>query len=101
MKVSVSFSGKEIENESMDFSKLREEGLKYIQELSGDTWTDYNSHDPGVTILEQLVYALTDVAYRTSLPIEDLLTTEQNILFARKNGFFAPLQILSSHPVTI
>lgn len=102
MKVSASFSGKEIENVSLDFSKLREKGLEYIQELSGDIWTDYNSHDPGVTMLEQLVYALTDVAYRTSLPIEDLLTTEKDVLFPiRENAFFAPSAILTSHPVTV
>ncbi|SVD38771.1 uncharacterized protein METZ01_LOCUS391625, partial [marine metagenome] len=23
-----------------------------LQEFSGETWTDYNLHDPGITILE-------------------------------------------------
>ena len=25
----------------------------FSQKISGDIWTDYNAHDPGVTILEQ------------------------------------------------
>ncbi len=103
MEKSASFSGNEVESKSLDFSKLREKGLEYIQELSGDVWTDYNSHDPGVTILEQICYSITDIALRTSLPIEDLLTTDQKYIpfdFA-KNAFFTPQNILSSFPVTI
>lgn len=102
MKESASFSGNEVEKISLDFSKLREEGIRYIQQLSGDTWTDFNSHDPGVTILEQLIYALTDVAYRTSLPIEDLLTTAVDLpIDTRKNAFFSASDIQSTHPVTL
>jgi len=102
MKESVSFSGKEIESVSLNFTELRKKGLEYIQELSGDVWTDYNSHDPGVTILEQLCYSLTDIAYRTSLPVKDLLTTGNEIPpDIKKNAFLTPSSILSSHPVTL
>jgi hypothetical protein len=102
MKQSASFSGKEIESTSLNFSELRDKGLDFIQKLSGDIWTDYNSHDPGVTILEQICYALTDIAYRTSLPVEDLLMPEKGLqLDPRNNAFFTPSSILSSHPVTI
>lgn len=102
MKQSASFSGNEVESVSLNFSVLRERGLKYIQELSGDVWTDYNSHDPGVTILEQLCYALTDSAFRTSLPVNDLLVPGENLpVNANANAFFPPSAILSSHPVTI
>ena len=102
MEQSASFSDKEVERVSLDFSKLREQGLAYVQELSRDIWTDYNSHDPGVTILEQLCYALTDVAYRTSLPIKDLLTTEDGEQpDQQKNAFIPPSSVLTTHPVTI
>ena len=103
MEQSASFSGKEVDRISLDFTKLREQGLEYIQELSGEVWTDYNSHDPGVTILEQLCYSITDLAVRTSLPVEDLLTTHNKDvpLNFRKNGFSLPQNILSSHPVTL
>ncbi|WP_372948277.1 hypothetical protein [Mariniphaga sp.] len=102
MKQSASFSGNEVESVSLDFSELRERGLEYIQKLSGDVWTDYNSHDPGVTILEQLCYALTDIAYRTSLPVNDLLIPGEKLpVDAKRNAFFSPSAIFSSHPVTI
>ena len=102
MKESVSISGEQIENISLNFTELREKGLEYIQKFSGDVWTDYNLHDPGVTILDQLCYALTDIGYRTSLPIKDLLTPEKGKdIDALMNAFFAPSAILSSHPIAI
>ena len=86
----------------MDFNYLKETGLKYIQQLSGGIWTDYNSHDPGVTILEQLCYALTDLAYRTEYDVEDLLTVSKGKpIDARNNSFFSPRMVFSRHPVTI
>ena len=60
---------------SMDFNFLKEEGIRRIQELSGKIWTDYNVHDPGVMLLEVLCYALTDLGYRTSFDIKDLLAS--------------------------
>ncbi len=39
----------------MDYAWLKAEGLKLVQQLAGDIWTDYNEHDPGVTTLEQLM----------------------------------------------
>ena len=102
MKKSVSFSKEDIESTSLNFSELRERGIEYVQELSGDIWTDYNSHDPGITILEQLSYALTDIGLRTSLPVEELLMPpKEEYVDEEKNAFFAPSDIFSSHPVTI
>lgn len=102
MKQSASFSGNEFESISLDFAELRERGLKYVQELSGDIWTDYNSHDPGVTILEQLCYALTDAGYRTSLNVKDLLIPGKGLpIDVKSNAFFSPSSVFSSHPVTI
>ena len=31
--------------------------------LCGDQWSDFNSHDPGITILEQLCFALTELGF--------------------------------------
>ncbi len=63
---------------SMDFLRLREEALEVIRQLAGDTqggqgWTDHNLHDPGITILEQLCYALTDLGYRLNFSVPALL----------------------------
>ncbi|MDN3689965.1 hypothetical protein [Cyclobacterium jeungdonense] len=60
-------------NDDLDFLFLREQGILYIQELSRSIWTDYNTHDPGITVLEVLCYAITDLGYRLSLPVQDLL----------------------------
>ena len=60
---------------ALDFGRLLDVGLAAAQRVSGAIWTDYNTHDPGVTILELLAFALTDVAYRISHPIEDLIAS--------------------------
>src|SRR3954465_4600018 len=49
---------------SQDFYRLRREGIGFIQKAGSDQWTDYNVHDPGITILEALCYGITDLGYR-------------------------------------
>lgn len=90
-----------------DFQELRREGLKHIGGLSGKIWTDHNAHDPGVTILEELCYALIDLGYRTTLPMEDLLAeprgntaTGTDAGSPRHENFFTPHEILSCNPTT-
>src|SRR6516162_782921 len=56
-----------------DYNFLRSAGLKYIEELGSSLWTDYNVHDPGITILEALCYAITDLGYRLAWDIADIL----------------------------
>lgn len=87
---------------SMDYQLLRKEAIADTQQVSGDNWTDYNIHDPGVTILEQFCYALTDVAYRTNLSIEALLFHEgdQNKVI-RSNALYPPEEIFPTSPITI
>ncbi len=45
--------------DTLNFRSLLEAGITRSQALSSAHWTDYNEHDPGVTILEYLAYALT------------------------------------------
>lgn len=52
--------------------------------MGSSLWTDYNIHDPGITILEALCYALTDIAYRAGWDINDLLTPEPNKPFSKQ-----------------
>lgn len=61
--------------DTLNFQALMLAGTRLTQALSGDLWTDYNEHDPGVTILEALCYALTDLGYRTSHPFADILAS--------------------------
>lgn len=61
------------------FLELKKRGLEHIQKISGDLWTDYNHHDPGITILEQVCYALTEIAYQENLDISDLLKKSDGV----------------------
>lgn len=86
----------------MDFELLRQRGLEYLQQLTGQNWTDFNAHDPGITILEQLCYAITDLAYRIEYPIEDLLTPNYKTPTAgASNALFPLLEIFTTNPITI
>ncbi|MES2937665.1 MAG: hypothetical protein V4864_08275 [Pseudomonadota bacterium] len=62
------------DNGPLSFWGLRAQALAKVQALSADHWTDYNLHDPGVTILEQACYALTSLVYRADFPVADHLT---------------------------
>lgn len=86
---------------SLDFEFLRSTGIEWIQRLAGKSWTDFNLHDPGVTILEVLCFAITELAYRTDFPVQDLLSNEKGHIDYEKNAFFLKEDILTSNPVTI
>lgn len=60
---------------ALNYAGLRAEALELLGGLCGDQWSDFNSHDPGITILEQLCFALTELAYRGQWPITDLLAS--------------------------
>ncbi len=83
----------------LDYSFLKEKGQEYIEKLAGNIWTDYNSHDPGITMLEMLCYAITDLGARISMPIENLLTPAESTN-SIEDQFFKALQILPTKPVT-
>ncbi|MEN8115385.1 MAG: hypothetical protein ABFS16_00280 [Bacteroidota bacterium] len=83
----------------LDYNFLKEKGLEYIENLSSNLWTDYNTHDPGITILEMLCYAITDLGMRISMPLENILTPADSSS-AIESQFFNALQILPSKPVT-
>ncbi|MFD2567832.1 hypothetical protein [Pseudotenacibaculum haliotis] len=85
--------------DDLDFYFLRDKGVEYIEELGGELWTDLNSHDPGITILEMLSYAITDLSYRIDAPIKDLLTSEdasENI----HHQFYKAEEVFPNNPVT-
>jgi hypothetical protein len=86
---------------AMDRQRLYAIGLDYVQRLSSQIWSDYNVHDPGITTLELLCYALTELSYRASLPIEDLLVSKSNNAEEMKNQFFTARQILPNRPLTL
>ncbi len=82
-----------------DFSYLREKGLQYIQQLSGKLWTDHNLHDPGITILEVLCYALMDLGYRSGFSMADMITEKDGT--AVTDSFHTAAEIFTTRPVSI
>src|SRR5476651_1395553 len=85
---------------SQDFEMLKDRGLSYIQDHMGNEWNNLNPSDPGITILDQLVYALTELGYCNDFSIADILTGLNGKLQI-KDQFYLPEEILSTSPVTI
>lgn len=85
-------------NDILDYDFLRKVGLEEIQKLSGNIWTDYNYHDPGITILEIIAFALTELGYKSRYPVKDILT---NSGVESENTLFPPSVALPSDPVTL
>ena len=83
-------------NPAFDARALFNEGLAHVRRLSSALWTDHNTHDPGITTLELLSYALTELAYRHSLPIEDRLAGDVD----GSAQFFAPRAVLPNRALT-
>lgn len=87
--------------ESQDYVLLRQKGIEHIEKLARQIWTDYNVHDPGITIMELLCYAITDLGYRTGFDIKDLLTEEANgIQSIDETAFHTAAAIMPSSPVS-
>lgn len=85
--------------DDLDFHFLRKKGIEYIESLGGNLWTDYNSHDPGITILEMLCYAITDLGMRINMPIENILFSDDPAKKINKQ-FYKASEILPTKPVT-
>lgn len=84
----------------LDFGYLRELGLKHLESLGSKIWTDYNTHDPGITIMEMLCYAITDLSQRIEMPIENLLASEDDNFKKMHQQFLSAVNILPSKPVS-
>jgi hypothetical protein len=88
-----------------DFYRLRREGVGFIEQTGSQAWTDYNTHDPGITTLEALCYAITDLGYRLGWDIQDILAPETASADPSQpypnQAFFTARSILTVNPVTI
>ncbi|MBP6812023.1 MAG: hypothetical protein KA138_10915, partial [Saprospiraceae bacterium] len=82
---------------SLDFDRLRTEGIRHLENLATEVWTDFNAHDPGITLLELLCYAITDLGYRTRmLTIQDIAAGPGG-----EKPWFDAHEILPVSPVTV
>ncbi|MFW5400584.1 hypothetical protein V2A85_12850 [Yersinia sp. 1252 StPb PI] len=87
--------------EDIHFDKLLNQAHQVVEQQTGKLWTDTAEHDPGVTILEGVCYGASDLAYRHTLPLQDLLTPavseQQEGVFPRE---FGPHRALTCGPIT-
>jgi hypothetical protein len=79
---------------ALNVRALFDEGLAEVRRLGRAGWTDHNTHDPGITMLELACYALTDLAYRHALPIADRLAA------GGAAQFHAPAAVLHNRAFT-
>ncbi|ASU33910.1 baseplate J/gp47 family protein [Mucilaginibacter xinganensis] len=84
-----------------DYVSLRSEGIKLIEKLGSDNWTNYNVSDPGITILEAVCYAITDLSYRTDFDIKDLLAPQQLTNDTWNQVFYTARHILHNSALNI
>jgi hypothetical protein len=89
---------------AQDFYRLRREGVGSIVKTGSANWTDYNVHDPGVTILEALCYAITDIGRRVDWDIADILSPQppptDSMQPYPNQAFFTARDILTVNPTT-
>ena len=84
--------------DAIAFDALWQQAHEVVTELSGDVWTDTGDHDPGITLLQSATWNCSDLSYRASLPLNDLLTCQdQRPLFPEE---FGPEQVLTCNTVT-
>jgi hypothetical protein len=76
-------------------------GIELLQKYCGAVWTDYNIHDPGITILEQLCYALTELYHKSTFPVEDYFSGKDNDIPFEYLGLFEPEKIIPNGCITV
>ncbi|MDQ8180559.1 hypothetical protein [Pelagicoccus sp. SDUM812005] len=84
---------------ALDYEFLRAEGMHYLEETVSAVWTDFNAHDPGITLLELLCLGITDIAYRTSFDDQDLFAPPPDST-SDEASFFTAREVLTCGPVT-
>ena len=82
------------------YTQLQKKALENIQRLAGNVWTDYNLHDPGVTLLDALNYALLEADYRLGFPLPDYLVRKDGAFFPPEHALYAPSEVFPVNPVT-
>jgi len=86
--------------DAASFGALRRRGLDTVERHSRKLWSDYNVHDPGVAIIEQFCFALTELAHRAAFPEADLLVEEDGPVPLEALGLHPPSDALPTRPVT-
>jgi hypothetical protein len=84
-----------------DYQALRKIGIDYLEKIASKIWTDYNIHDPGITSLEILCYAITDLGYRSSYKVPDLMLQLNDTPAAIMGEFHTAKKIFPGRALTM
>lgn len=82
------------------YTILQRNTLEELQRIAGEVWTDYNPHDPGITIADTVNYALTEIDYKLNFNLEDYLTSTNGTWQTGKYGLFPAPEVYPTTPVT-
>ena len=82
------------------YLRLQRETLEKVQQLSGKVWTDFNIHDPGVTLADIANYVLVETDYKFGFGTVDYLTMENGEFCPSRFGLFPPDEVYTTAPVT-
>ncbi|WP_426577555.1 hypothetical protein ACP179_05370 [Xenorhabdus stockiae] len=89
--------------DDIHFDTLLEQAHQVIEQQAGKLWSDTAEHDPGITFLEGFSYGVSDLSYRHTLPLTDLLTPAPNKQQQQGGIFpaeFGPHNTLTCGPIT-
>jgi len=101
MREPVTISRASVKDNEAAFAELKARGVTLAQQISGNIWSDYNAHDPGITILEQLCYALTELTYHTDFDVADLLQNDDGVVDYSALSLLRPEEVFPCRPTTI
>lgn len=89
--------------DDIEFDALLTQGESIVEQQSGQYWTNRDESDPGTTLLQAYCYGASDLAYRHTLPLKDLLTpsVEQQKEAGIFPQEFGPQQTLTCGPISI
>ena len=83
-----------------NWAALRSELLALIEGYAHDSWTDYNVHDPGVTLGELFAFGVSEAGYVAGLPIADLRAPAEDRPTPPSPDFPA-MAVLPCRPLTV
>lgn len=55
---------------------INDQPSEYVAQVAKSKWTDYNIHEPGITVLEMLCFSISDLAYHDRMKKSQLLALD-------------------------
>ena len=86
--------------ENSVYNTLQKSAMDTIQQLSGNLWTDFNEHDPGVTIMDVFNFALSELEFKCDFPFQDYLSSANKPFIPQNFGLYNPKELYPSGPVS-